>query len=689
MRKLSRNFILLVSALLAGSILTCGAGMYGLARLDQSFEEVVSADMPRLMTITDLRRQIRVLVVAEHNHILEADPAKARAIEQEIATGEGAAAALLTRYEPYLLPDDAATWRALRADIDAWTELAPRVLALSRAHRVAEATALSKHHSARWEALIKQLIGAADARLRAATTQTRGTSATARVALGLVFGVSVLLGLIAGLFLYRAIRRTVDEVVSLKDRLVAANASLERTVDERTRTIRAILDHVHFGFFLVGRELRITDGYTRSLSALLGRDRLAGERVSECLGFTGDRGADFDMRVEQIFDDLLPEELNCEQVPSRIVRGDRALRIQARAVRDAAGQVSQVLFGVSDVTELEAAERANRDNQIVLRALKDPEPFRRFVVDLNMRFGSVRDAVQAADDPRARRELHTIKGNASCYGMIDLASRAHEIEEHARIELPPVVDLEAELESFLRGNLQLLGIDRKTAAREIYPVSSDELAELERLVGEATDLETLRRALADRIDHIRWLPVRRLLGPLDTQIASLAERRGKDVTLRVVGSDVAVLPSRIGPVLAVLPHMLRNALDHGIEPRGARGDKPAQAAIELVFRDAGDAWQIAVRDDGRGIDVDQLKLRAVELGLVEPTATLSHDELCALIFAPKLSTAAEVSEISGRGEGMAAVADAVAQCNGTISVRSGHNAGTTIRIAIPKPPAQA
>jgi hypothetical protein len=79
--------------------------------------------------------------------------------------------------------------------------------------------------------------------------------------------------------------------------------------------------------------------------------------------------------------------------------------------------------------------------------------------------------------------------------------------------------------------------------------------------------------------------------------------------------------------------MLRNALDHGIEARGARGDKPAQAAIELVFRDAGDAWQIAVRDDGRGIDVDQLKARVVGLGLIEPSATLSHDELCALIFA--------------------------------------------------------
>jgi signal transduction histidine kinase len=663
--------------------------MYGLTRLDDSFEAVVSADMPRLMTITDLRRQVRVLVVAERDHLLEADPAKARAIERSIASGQGSAAELLARYEPYLLPEDAGTWRALRADIDAWAALDARVLALSHARRTAEATALSKTHSTAWEGLIKQLIGNADARLKAATTQTRSLSTTARVMLGLVFGVSVLLGLIAGLLIYRAIRRTVDEVVSLKDRLVAANEGLERTVDERTRTIRAILDHVHFGFFLVGRDLTITDGHTRSLSALLGRDRLAGERVSACLGFTADRAADFDMRVEQIFDDLLPEELNCDQVPSRVVRGDRVLRIQARAVRDAAGQVAQVLFGVSDVTELEAAERVNRENQIVLRALKDPEPFRRFVSDLNTRFGSVRDAVQADDDHRARRELHTIKGNASCYGMVELASRAHALEDHPRIELPPVLDLEAEMESFLRSNLAVLGIDPRGGEREIYRISSDELVELQRMVGEATDLDALRRALGDRLELVRWLPVGQLLGPLDAQVESLAQRRGKDVTLRVVGSDVAVLPAQVAPVIAVLPHMLRNALDHGIEPRSARGDKPAQAAIELVFRDAGDAWQIAVRDDGRGIDVDRLKARAIELGLIEPAATPSLDQLYQLIFAPRLSTAEEVSEISGRGEGMAAVAAAVAQCRGTISVRSGHNAGTTIRIAIPKPPAQA
>lgn len=684
MRKLSRDFTLLIGALLVSSAVTCGAGLYGLSRLDSSLEAVVAVDMPRLTTITDLRRRIRMLVVAENDHILEADPAKARQIERDIATGTAATTELFAKYEPYLLAEDAGTWKALRADVAAWSALDAQVLALSRARSVAEATALSRTHSKQWEALIKQLIGNADKHLQAATAETRSVSTTARNALIAVFGISALLGLVAGLFIYRAIRTMLGEVVSLKDRLVAANEGLERTVDERTQTIRAILDHVHFGFFLVGRDLRITDGYTRSLSSLLGNDHLAGERASAALGFAGDRAADFDMRIEQIFDDMLPEALNCDQVPSRMVRGDQVLRIQASAVRDDRDQVVQVLFGISDVTELEAAERENRDNQTLLRAIRDPEPFRRFVADVNARFGSVRDAVQSADEPRARRELHTIKGNVSCYGMAELATRAHQLEDHPTIELPPVLDLEREFVSFLEGNLAVLGLDRHTARREVYRIDSDELVALERLVHDAAELDALRTALIARLELLRWQPAERLLGPLDAQVTNLAQRLGKDVALQVTGGDVNVLPSRIAPVLNVLPHMLRNAIDHGIEPPGARGDKPAQATVQVAIRDIGESWQIAVRDDGRGIDVDRLHERAVALGMVGAEAPLNHRERCALIFAPRLSTAEHASEVSGRGEGMAAVADAVRHSAGTIAVRSRRGIGTTIVIEIPK-----
>src|SRR5882724_6686833 len=199
MGRLSHDFGLVIGALIIGGLVTGGVGLLGLTRVDGSFESVVSIDIPRLMTITDLRKQIRMLVVAENHHLLEADPAKARDIVNDIRSGIAATTELFGKYEPYLLPEDAGTWRALRADVDGWIALDAQVLALSDARRGAEATALSKTQSKQWEARIKALIATADSHLKATTARTRGVSKTARFTLTGVFIGSMLLGLIAGL----------------------------------------------------------------------------------------------------------------------------------------------------------------------------------------------------------------------------------------------------------------------------------------------------------------------------------------------------------------------------------------------------------------------------------------------------------------------------------------------------------
>ncbi len=685
MKKLSRQFGLVVGALLVSSAVTCFAGLYGLHRLDGSLTAVISVDMPRLMTITDLRKRIRMMVVAEGDHLLEADPQKAAGIAKEIAKGRATVDELFVKYEPYLLPEDTAKLGALRADVADWGRIDTQVLALSTERRTAEATALSRTHSKAWEGIIKQLIDNADRHLAATAKASSVVSRTAQVTVVAVFALSALLGLIAGVLIYRAIRAMVSRILSLNEQVSAANDGLERTVEERTRTIRAILDHVSFGFFLVDRELRVTDGYTRSLSHLLGRERIAGEPVTDCLGFTGGNADHFTMCVSQIFDDLLPEELSCDQVPSRVVRDGRTLRIQVSAVRDEVGEVRQLLFGISDVTDLETAERSNRESQMLLRALKNPDPFRRFVSDLTERFGSAREAVQGADELRARRELHTIKGNASCYGLIELAGRVHAVEENEIIELPPVVDLEDEFSRFLQSHIDVLGIEPGKPEREVYRIDGDEVARMEAMLADADDLASLRRTLGARLDRLRWLAASRLLGPLDTQVASLGQRLGKDVALRVRGGDMSVLPAGVMPIISVLPHLVRNAIDHGIEAREARGGKPAQSTLEIAFDDDDRAWRISVTDDGRGIDVERLRAKAIDRGVIAAHDQLSHDQLCALIFQPRLSTADEVSDVSGRGEGMAAVADAVKRLDGRITVTSSAGIGTKIVIEVPKP----
>jgi HPt (histidine-containing phosphotransfer) domain-containing protein len=684
---LAHRFAALVATLLLATAMTFGAGALGLRSLNRSLDAVVTVDMQRLMTITDLRRGIRSLGVLERDALLEPDATKAQRVIDEVAAARAKLAPSWEKYERFLAPGDAAAWKALRADFAASSALTDRVLDLLVAGRASDAKTLAQTHGKRWESLIKDLIEDADRRLKAKAAETHATYTWARRTAWMAFLGACLLGLAAGFLVYRGIKRMLQEILTLKDHLLAANEGLEKTVEERTRTIRAILDHVRFGFFLVGRDLCVTDGYTRSTLSLLGQQNLAGMSVSAALGLSPRDRAHFEACMSQVFEDILPEELSCDQIPSRFERNGCVLRLQVSVVRDAQGQVAQMLFGISDVTSLEHAERANRESQTLLAALKNPEPFHNFVADVTERFGSIREAMTRADHGRVRRELHTIKGSASCFGLADLAKRAHQVEDLSPIPMDPLLDLEREFERFLTTHFDLLGIGTQGNTRDSrVRVDGAALASLVRLVEDedvvaaTTDPASFRDKARALLLDLRTRPLQDLLGPMPRQIEELAQRLGKDLRFRVVGGEVKVLPERVAPLLSVLPHAFRNAVDHGIEGRGERDGKEACATIELRFELLPGRLRVTVSDDGRGINLAKLRARAVERGLIAADAELSEPELCQLVFAPRLSTADEVGETSGRGEGMGAIAEAVTKAGGNLEIQSTAGAGTRLVI---------
>jgi len=139
-------------------------------------------------------------------------------------------------------------------------------------------------------------------------------------------------------------------------------------------------------------------------------------------------------------------------------------------------------------------------------------------------------------------------------------------------------------------------------------------------------------------------------------------------------------------VFSVLPHLLRNSIDHGIERPEDRDGKPAEASLSLSFEDSAGQLRICVADDGRGIAVERVAERALALEVVSrgELARMTDAEKLRLIFVGGLSTAAEVSETSGRGVGMDAVEAAVTELGGTIDVHSTRGFGTRFEIAIPR-----
>jgi two-component system chemotaxis sensor kinase CheA len=200
-----------------------------------------------------------------------------------------------------------------------------------------------------------------------------------------------------------------------------------------------------------------------------------------------------------------------------------------------------------------------------------------------------------------------------------------------------------------------------------------------------TEFRELGRSIRDvheRAVRARMVPVASITGRLHRAVRDVARAGGKQVTWRVQGEDTELDRSVLQQLADPLLHMVRNAVDHGIEVPEERlaAGKPADATVLLTVVQGSSELLITLRDDGRGIDVERLRREAEHRGL---PANLSDDELRELIFVGGVSTAATLSETSGRGVGLDVVRAKIESLRGRVEVRSTAGQGTEFRITVP------
>jgi len=192
------------------------------------------------------------------------------------------------------------------------------------------------------------------------------------------------------------------------------------------------------------------------------------------------------------------------------------------------------------------------------------------------------------------------------------------------------------------------------------------------------------RDLREGVMSIRMVPLGTVFGRFRRVCRELEERLGKRIALRISGEETEMDKGMVERLVDPLTHVLRNALDHGVESpeeREAKGKSPV-AAVRLAASHQGGEVVIEVSDDGRGLDRDAILARARERGL-SVSESPSDEDVWALIFEPGFSTANAVTDVSGRGVGMDVVRRNVAELGGRVELRSAPGAGTTVRIRLP------
>jgi two-component system chemotaxis sensor kinase CheA len=199
------------------------------------------------------------------------------------------------------------------------------------------------------------------------------------------------------------------------------------------------------------------------------------------------------------------------------------------------------------------------------------------------------------------------------------------------------------------------------------------------------ELEALTREIQDSVMAIRAQPVRSVFQRMPRLVRELAVHTGKQVRLLTEGEGTEVDKTVIERIADPLTHMIRNAIDHGLESPEARiaAGKPAEGVVRLTALHRSGRIVIEVADDGAGINRPRVKAKAVENGLVSAEAQLSDDEIDNLIFLPGFSTASEISDISGRGVGMDVVRRSVQAMGGRISITSRPGQGSTFTLSLP------
>jgi two-component system chemotaxis sensor kinase CheA len=201
----------------------------------------------------------------------------------------------------------------------------------------------------------------------------------------------------------------------------------------------------------------------------------------------------------------------------------------------------------------------------------------------------------------------------------------------------------------------------------------------------AEEIERLVLELRDTSMGVRMVEIGSLFGRFRRLVRDLGNELAKDADLITEGEETELDKTVIERLNDPLVHLIRNAIDHGMESPQARlaAGKPAKGRIKLTARHVGAEVLVSVSDDGRGLDRDRIRARAEEHGLIAPGVKLTDGELFQVIFQPGFSTANEVTNLSGRGVGMDVVKRAIEALRGSIDVASEPGRGTEVTLRLP------
>jgi hypothetical protein len=504
----------------------------------------------------------------------------------------------------------------------------------------------------------------------------------------------------------QAIARLFAKAFRTADRL---SRNLAEEVDRQTLDIRSMLDHIPQGVMNLVAPGVIDTGHSRHLQELLGLETIAGQGLDQVLLARSTLTRDDRERIQAALNSCLGEEalafeLNSAQLPAelQINLSDgrfKILQMTWNPVVDKAGTITKILITCHDVSEMRRYEAETEEQKKELSFIQElvdvsAEKFSIFydtsvrMLDENLRLVNLNRNRNFEILKILFVNMHSIKGAARTLGFGQLTGWLHEVEQtYALLLKEPdqlwdqvkmaqdVTRTQEMLDYYRRVNEKKLGrVFEKSA---MVPVDREFLVQhtqmLKRIENEPIHNgfnEALVEALA-KFEELAFQDSHAILNDITTPAEKIARDLGKlPPHIVITGLHCGISYQGQQLLRKLMIHIIRNAMDHGIETAEERlkHGKAAEGTLSIGLTEVRNRLQITIHDDGRGLSLHKLERRALELGILSASHVTAVEQLAELMFYPGLSTADTLTEISGRGIGMDAVKGFVEEAGGSIRI---------------------
>ncbi len=495
-----------------------------------------------------------------------------------------------------------------------------------------------------------------------------------------------------------------DEIGSMARSFNSMVEQLQETsklVRQKINDIQTMLQNMPQGLLSFDDQNKVKPEYSAYLEKILETDRIAGDDLIKLFFDKSNLGSDAISQISAVSgacvgEDAMNFEFNQHLLVNEIEKEmpsglKKILDLNWAPVINENDVVEQILLCVRDVTELrklsaESAEQ-KRELEIIGEILGvNQKKFHQFITSTTTYLVEIENIIRANPNGGLDavnsmfRLMHTIKGNARTYGLLNLTNQVHDTESvYDELRQPNSViawdqtrlldDLERvrdTVEHYAKTNevsLGRKGPGRKGNSDKYLMVDIKQIQEAIKLLEKVSHSNIHDLIEAKNVVH-RTL---RLLGtePLNTVCASivkslpeLAESLGKqEPEVSINNGKLRLKTQSVGVIKDIFTHLFRNCVDHGLELPAERlaNGKPPQGCINVAMEMEDDRVKISIKDDGRGLALSKIRQKALDNGLIQGDDILDDEKTAALIFLPGFSTADKLSDISGRGVGMDAV----------------------------------